>query len=168
VLALALDALVVLAALVWAGGLLVLGAIVAPTVFGSGDPHAADVMTAIFSRFDRVAVVCAALVLVGEAASLAVGRPMHTSARVTRIALALALAVLAGVQAGYLTPTIAALHEQGVVRGVGALGARFDRIHHASETVGKLTVLAAMAFAVSVFDSRRRTARDADERESAT
>src|SRR5579863_6545833 len=57
-----------LATSVWLGGLLALGAIVAPVVFAMiPRPEAADAMTVVFQRFDTVAVACALVILATEA-----------------------------------------------------------------------------------------------------
>src|SRR6476660_4762560 len=64
-----IAAIQLLALAVWAGGLLALGAIVAPIVFRVVPaPTSADAMTLVFRRFDVVAIVCAAVALVAEAA----------------------------------------------------------------------------------------------------
>ena len=155
--ALLVDAVVVIASLVWAGGMLVLGAIVAPTVFRSGDPMAPDLMAAVFVRFDYVAIAAVALILTAEAASwiLRVSAPARD--RYVRLALAVALGVCVAVQAGYLSPSIVSLHQRGAHRGFGPLGAEFERVHHWSELVGKFTVFAAVALAIYVLRSRHRS-----------
>jgi len=156
------DALVVIAALLWAGGLLVLGAIVAPTVFRTGTPNAADLMQTVFSRFDRVAIAAASVILIAEAASWLTRQPMARNDRIMRLVLVILLAACAGVQAGLLTPNLVRLFGQGARRGVGELGARFDRIHRASEWVGKASVFCALALAAFVVRSRGRGADDVD------
>jgi hypothetical protein len=160
VLALILDAVVVIASLVWAGGLLALGAIAAPIVFRSGNPEAATLMMSIFVRFDRVAVAAAAALLAAEAISLLTRRPMRRADRVTRVGLALVLAACAGLQAWYLSPAITGMYQQGVRRNVGAAGARFERVHRASERTSKATAFAALALAVFVLRSRGRSESD--------
>ena len=63
----ALTALALAAVAVWVGGMLALGAIVAPVVFGMvAAPMSADAMTVVFRRFDRVALVCVVLLLLSE------------------------------------------------------------------------------------------------------
>lgn len=64
---LAATVVAVFAAGAWAGGLLVLGAIVAPVVFHVVPaPTSADAMTVIFRRFDRVAMGCGAALALAE------------------------------------------------------------------------------------------------------
>ena len=61
------HAVTVLGAAMWLGGMLTLGAIVAPVVFTIVPaPTSADAMTVVFRRFDVVAVTCAALMLACE------------------------------------------------------------------------------------------------------
>ncbi|HEY5240541.1 MAG TPA: DUF4149 domain-containing protein, partial [Polyangiaceae bacterium] len=63
-----------LALAVWLGGLVALGALVAPVIFSRVSmPWSADAMTVVFQRFDSVAMACAAVVLLTEAMR-AVGR----------------------------------------------------------------------------------------------
>src|SRR4051812_40066450 len=130
VLSLLVDAVVVIASLVWAGGMLVLGAIVAPTVFRSGDPMAPDLMAAVFVRFDYIAIAAVALILVAEAASWILRVPSATRDRYVRLALSAFLGLCVAVQAGYLSPRIVSLHQRGAHRGFGELGAEFERVHH--------------------------------------
>ena len=61
------GSLALLAAGVWLGGIVVLGAIVAPTVFGIVPaPTSADAMTVVFVSFDKIAMTAAAIVAVAE------------------------------------------------------------------------------------------------------
>lgn len=126
-----------LAIVLWAGGLAVLGAVVAPTVFRIVPaPASADAMTVVFGRFDRIAMTCAAVALVAEA-TLALG-----SGKVTRLdlvrgiatAVAGALAIAVG---AWLSPGIAALHHGGAVRGLGEAGLELERLHRLAEAAGK-------------------------------
>jgi len=72
-----------LAAAIWLGGLLALGAIVAPTVFHNVSyPENANAMTLVFRRFDLVAMACAAAALAGEALRVALRVP---SGRLDRV-----------------------------------------------------------------------------------
>ena len=53
-----------LALSLWLGGMIVLGAVVAPIVFSVLPlPTSADAMTLVFRRFDAIAVTSAAIVL---------------------------------------------------------------------------------------------------------
>jgi uncharacterized protein DUF4149 len=137
-------AFALLAAGVWLGGLLVLGAIVAPVVFREVPaPASADAMTIVFVRFDKLAMLSAAIVAVGEVVHLrtggaAVGVTRLDMARMGVIAAAGALAVVQGM---WLSPTIVALHQAGAIRGLGAMGERLERFHAWSETCGKTEAL---------------------------
>jgi hypothetical protein len=121
----------------WAGGLVALGAVAAPVVFGTIPmPGAADAMTMVFRRFDTVAMTCAAIALVCEATFVVkggrVGRPdVFRGASVT---LAAALAIGEGV---WLSPAIDALHRRGAVRGLGEAGMALERTHRLAESAGK-------------------------------
>ncbi len=135
-----------LAAAVWLGGILVLGAIVAPIVFHEVPaPTSADAMTHVFLRFDRVALVALAVVGVAEAVAAAAAPPRTRLERLRLAAGALA-GVLALVQATWLSPTIADLHAAGAIRGVGALGAALEVAHGRSEACGKSEVFLLVAF----------------------
>lgn len=156
-LALAVDTLVLVACLAWAGGLFTVGAVTAPTVFRSGIPQAGDLMATVFQRFDRVAVGLAVLVLVLEGAALITHRETSGRLRAARLVAALGMALSVGLQAAYFTPTIARLHQSGVHPGDAA----FDRVHRASSLGGRAGVIAALALAVAVVHGRR--GRDGDE-----
>jgi uncharacterized membrane protein len=134
--AVALSSVAVLAAAVWLGGMLALGAIAAPVVFRIVPaPTSADAMTLVFRRFDSVAMSCAAIVLVVEALRgvlLGVGR--LDAARMAVAALASALAIVEGT---WLSPAIEALHRAGAIRGYGASGLELEAKHHLAELGGK-------------------------------
>ena len=136
---LAVVSLALIAAGVWLGGLLVLGAIVAPTVFREVPaPTSADAMTLVFTTFDKLAMTCAAIVAVAEVVRFRIDRPEKIDrvdvARLVVIAFAGALAV---VQGTWLSPAIVALHQNGAIRGLGPLGEKLDTIHAWSERCGK-------------------------------
>jgi uncharacterized membrane protein len=125
------------AAAVWLGGLLALGAIVAPIVFTAiPRPEAADAMTAVFSRFDVVAVVCVAAILATEALR-ATGKGRIGTADLARMATAAVGAALVLIEALWLTPAIVALHRGGALRGLGAAGLELERLHGLAEACGK-------------------------------
>lgn len=131
----------VLAIVVWTGGLVVLGAIVAPTVFRIVPaPTSADAMLVVFGRFDRVAIGCAAVTLACEAALQRSSRSVARS-DIARIGLLGAGAALRMVEGLHFSPTIAALHQSGVVRGVGAAGADLERAHRWAESLAKTELL---------------------------
>lgn len=140
-----------LALAVWAGGMLALGAIVAPIVFRTVHaPASADAMTLVFRRFDGVAITCAAIALVAEAAFALRG------GKVTRLDLVrgLALVVAAGLAitiGAWLSPGIADLHHGGAIRGSGEAGMALERLHRLAETLAKSEMaLVLVAFVLSV------------------
>lgn len=135
-----------LAAAIWLGGLVVLGAIVAPIVFHEVTaPMSADAMTHVFLRFDRVALVALIVVGVAEAVSARVAPPRTWPERVRLAAVALA-GVLALVQALWLSPAIAELHAGGAIRGLGPMGDALEVVHRRSELCGKTEVFLLVAF----------------------
>lgn len=145
-----------LAIAVWAGGLLALGAIVAPIVFRVVPaPTNADAMTLVFRRFDGVAIACATVALVAEAAFA------HRGGRATRADLArgmcLVLATVLAIAIGaWLSPGIAALHHGGALRHVGPAGEELERLHRFAETFAKGEVaLLLAAFGLSVAKASR-------------
>jgi putative copper export protein len=136
----AASAVAVLAAAVWLGGLVALGAVAAPIVFAVAPwPSNADAMTLVFRRFDDVAMSCAALVLLAEAGRAAL-RASFSRAEVARVALAVLAAAAAVAQGSHVSPRIAALHAGGAIRGVGAAGAELARLHDWAERLGKAEI----------------------------
>jgi hypothetical protein len=148
-----------LAAGVWLGGLLILGAVVAPTVFREVPaPSSADAMTIVFTRFDKIAMMCAAIVAVAEVVrvrALAAGRPEARATRidVARLGVMAVAGTLAVVQGMWLSPTIVALHRDGAIRGLNPLGERLERFHGWSETCGKTESLLLVALVVLIAHS---------------
>jgi hypothetical protein len=140
---------------VWVGGMLALGAIAAPVVFGMVPaPESADAMTVVFRRFDAVAMSCAVIV-VGTEAVRAVARPR--AARIARIDLLRSLVAavagaLAVVQGMAISPKIEGLHRAGAIRGLGSLGLELESTHRLAELNGKTqTVLAVALIALHAF-----------------
>ena len=127
----------VLAIAAWAGGLVVLGAIVAPTVFRIVPaPSSADAMTVVFRKFDGVAMTSAAIALVAEATLfLKDGKP--TRLDVARGATTVLAGVLAIVVGTWLSPGISALHRGGAIRGLNEGGLELERLHRLAEAAGK-------------------------------
>ncbi len=130
---------------VWIGGLLTLGAIVAPIVFRAVPfDLAADTMAVVFARYDKVAMGAAAAVILSEALR-AVGHVDRSRSGVARLVCSLLIGGMAVVEGFWVTPTIAALHAQGVVRGVGEAGAALASAHTMAEQLGKAQALLAIA-----------------------
>ena len=137
----AVASLEIVSMAVWVGGLVALGAVTAPLVFGMVSmPTSADTMTAIFQRFDKIAMTFAALALATEA-MLALRGGKSGRGDLVRSGIVTAAAALAIVQGAWLSPAIAGLHQSGVVRGVGDAGLTLDRTHHWAEVGAKGQVL---------------------------
>jgi hypothetical protein len=135
-----------LAASVWLGGLVALGALAAPVIFRvTPFPSNADAMTIVFRRFDLVAMGCAATVLASEAVRPALRFRFATADHV-RAALSVVAACLAVFEGTRVSPRIAELHAGGAIRGLGASGLELTRLHDLAETCGKaqLVLLAAI------------------------
>ncbi len=131
---------------IWLGGLVVIGAIVAPTVFGMVPaPASADAMTVVFERFDRVAMTAALLALLCEVAGAKLRRDssLLDLARGLFLCLMAALAILEGV---LFSPEIADLHRRGAIRGAGELGGRLETVHVRAEVASKAQLALGMAF----------------------
>ncbi len=128
------TALIVVAGL-WTGGLLALGAVAAPAIFGAAPsrPVAGGVFGAILLRFDKVELVFAAAALLGAAALT-----LRSKRRRPWLSLALSavLAVLACLTAFGVHPAV--VSERSRVGNFDALPdgdpskARFDALHRTS------------------------------------
>ena len=133
-----LEALSLVALAVWLGGFATLGAVVAPLVFGIVPaPASADAMTAVFRRFDSVAIVCAIVVLVVEGGHALVRRPL-VRLDLVRASLVVVAAGLAIFEALSISPHIERLHREGAIRGLGPSGLELDAVHHTAESLAKL------------------------------
>jgi len=142
------SALALVAAAVWLGGLLALGAIVAPIVFAAvPQPEAADAMTAVFQRFDVGAVASVAAILATEAVRATGGARIRTM-DVARMVTAAVGASLVLIEALWLTTAIVALHRAGALRGLGPAGLELDRMHHMAEACGKAQAALALGLIV--------------------
>jgi hypothetical protein len=150
-----------LAVAVWAGGLLALGAIVAPIVFRVVPaPTSADAMTLVFGRFDVVAIACAAIALVAEAA-FAVRGGRVARADIVRAVCLVAAGALAITIGAWLSPGISALHRAGAIRGLDDAGLALERLHRLAETLAKLEVVLLLAvFSLSVVKASRPVAEN--------
>lgn len=139
-----LSILALVSIALWVGGMIALGAIVAPVVFNMvPSPTSADAMTVVFRRFDKVAVACIVTVLLTEAVQAIVRRPLGRIdvARMTLTVLGGALVVW---QATVISPEIEALHVAGAIRGLGEAGLRLEATHKLAELGGKLQALCAV------------------------
>jgi hypothetical protein len=149
----------VLAASLWLGGLLALGALVAPVVFRIVPaPSSGDAMTVVFHRFDQVSLACAAVVALAEAVRARAGGVARID--VARIVCAVIAAGCTLIIAVSLTPTIASLHVAGAVRAIGPLGEQLDRAHDWATRLAKIEALA-LAILIALHVASRGTSRDA-------
>ncbi len=143
---LVLSTLALLLAGAWAGGALVTGALVAPVVFQRVPaPTSGDAMTEVFMRFDRAALVIAAALVFSEVALARLRSPILRT-DVARLLLAIGLVGLIVVEATWVSPSIAALHQAGAIRGIGAGGAEIEHLHVIAKRIGTAEVLALVAF----------------------
>lgn len=148
-----------LAVALWAGGLITLGAIVAPIVFRVVHaPESADAMTLVFGRFDSVAITCAAIALVAEAAFALRGGHV-TRADLARAACLVVAAGLAIAIGAWLSPGITELHRAGAIRGLGDGGLALERMHHLAERLAKGELLLLLAvFILTIAKAARQPA----------
>jgi hypothetical protein len=135
-----------LACLPWLGGLLVLGAVVAPTVFNIVPaPTSADAMTVVFRRFDRIAIAASAIVLLCEVGLATVTRTLRDALRSFSAITMSALAIYEGTM---LSPKIEALHRAGAIRGLGELGLELEKSHATAELFAKTELAVGIAYVV--------------------
>jgi hypothetical protein len=135
------SAVAMLALAIWLGGLVALGALVAPVIFSRVSmPYSADAMTVVFQRFDLVAMGCAAAVLASEAAR-AIARIRFARVDHVRAGISVLAAGAAVYEGTAVSPRIAGLHAAGVVRGMGPAGIELARLHDMAELLGKMEVL---------------------------
>jgi hypothetical protein len=158
----ALIALVAVA--VWLGGLVVLGAVAAPTIFAViAPPASGHAMTIVFRRFDSIAMSCSAIVLATEAIRPVFRLPFAPLDRVRLLSAAVA-AALAVFEGERISPHIAELHFAGVARGVGDSGMELAQWHDWAERCGQGQVLFLIAFiALHVMSLSRPAAADVTE-----
>jgi hypothetical protein len=140
----------------WASGLFTLGAVVAPIVFRVVPaPSSADAMTLVFRRFDGIAITCAAVALVAEAALAWRGGRIARADVVRGMCLVLATGLAMTIGA-WLSPAIADLHRAGAVRGLGDAGLALARMHRLAERLAKGELLLLVAvFVLTVAKATR-------------
>ena len=142
------NAVALLACALWLGGMIALGAIAAPAVFGIVPaPHSADAMTVVFRRFDKLAMSCAAILALTEVVRARLSADL-TRADLARGAAVLVAGLLAVVEGIVLAPKIEALHRGGAVRGFGEAGEALESAHHLAELAGKGEALLVAAVVV--------------------
>ena len=158
----AVASIQILAIALWAGGLVTLGAVVAPIVFHNVPaPTSADAMTLVFARFDRVMIACGAIALVAEA-TLALRAGKVARLDVVRMVALVAAVGLSITIAAWLTPGIAGLHEGGAVRGSGVAGLELERLHKLAEALANAELAFLLLVAVLSIGKVSRAARQGD------
>lgn len=129
------------------GGVLALGAITAPLVFGNlPRMEAAPIMAMIFRRYDGVLLLALGFTLLGEVLRVAsryqVWRPRLAFVRGL---LLLGLTGMLLYSTTSLNPQIERLNRVGVQRNLQTVeGRRFEQLHRQSETFYKLSLLCAV------------------------
>ncbi|MGH9349824.1 MAG: DUF4149 domain-containing protein [Vicinamibacterales bacterium] len=154
---LALRYAYVLALVVWLGGMVILGAVVAPTVFQvlqARDPEAGRVLAgAIFGatlgRFHYVAYACGVVLLVSLVAMALIGpRPTQFAVRTLLAGIMLGVAVYSGVVV--LGSVERLQHDIGAAVSIASLPAgdarrvRFDQLHLLSTRLMMINMLGAL------------------------
>jgi len=152
----ALRYVYVLALVVWLGGMVVLGAVVAPAIFqtlqasvpATGRELGGAVFTVILERFHYIAYASGVLLLLTLAAMALLGpRPRGLAARAALVAAMLAVALYSG--------AIVLRNADGIRREVGgqpsrlaatdARRVRFDELHVLSTRLMMVNVIGALA-----------------------
>lgn len=133
---------------VWVGGMLTLGALVAPTVFNTVKPieMAGEAMSLVFRRFNGMMVyVCIVFVVLGFLGKWALANRRGIRLRIE--AVLLAVMVLSGLYIGaILGPRMQELRQIRLADPSNGMAiAEFDRGHHTSETLFSVNLLVGLA-----------------------
>lgn len=124
------------------GGILALGAFVAPALFRHFTvDEAGPVMTLIFRRYDTVLMISLVLILLGEGLRF-LAEGLNT--RITgwlRYGIVVLFTVITLVSLVAIHPRMEVLQKAGIQRGVGESGMAFDRLHRQSESLYKAQLL---------------------------
>lgn len=142
------------------GGMLALGAFVAPTLFHHLPlQQAGQMMTMIFRRYDMVILAGILMLVAGECLRLLVlGLPTFIIARL-RLLLVMLLTGIAVFSLWRLHPQLEAYQRQGVTRGIGIAGQQFDRMHRQSETLYKTQMLLAVLVLLFLVCPQRKSSK---------
>lgn len=132
----------------WVGGMVILGAVVAPTVFNTVKPveMAGDAMSLVFHRFNGGWVyICIALVGVGFIGKWAAAPSRETRIRVE--AVLITVLVLSGLYIGaILGPRMQTLRQMTLTdRSNGMAVAEFDHKHRQSVQLFSVNILLGLA-----------------------
>lgn len=152
----ALRYVYMLALVAWLGGMIVLGAIVAPATFQVlqasapqiGRTLAGELFGVVLARFHYIAYGAAAVLLLTMAAMALLGpRPRGLAVRVVIVAIMLAVAVYSGV---VVTGRINAIQRQvgglpSLLPADDARRVRFDELHALSTRLMMVNVIGALA-----------------------
>ncbi len=156
----------VLAAGVYIGGLIALGACAAPMVFRmTPSPFSGEAMGAAFARFDQIAIGASVVALGSEIArTWAGGLAGRTIAARARRVCAILMALAVTYVGLGLSPRINEMHRAGVRRDGTPQGQVLEAVHHRAELVGKAGLLFATGFvALGIFTLSVRRPDDDDE-----
>ncbi len=139
--------IVTIAALaLWLGGMLTLGAVVAPVVFSIVPaPTSADAMTVVFRRFDAIAITSAAIVLFCELWRVKITNKISRVDIARGVSLAVA-GVLALYEGMVVSPRVESLHRAGAIRGLGDLGMQLESAHALAEAISKTEAFVLVVF----------------------
>jgi hypothetical protein len=141
------TALQMLGLALMAGGMLALGAVTAPLVFGNLPREmAAPLMAVIFRRYDLILLIALGLTLMGEALRIGARQMIwHPKRSMFRGFLLLGLTGMLLYSTTMLNPQIERYNRTGVHRNLQtAEGRQFEKAHKLSENVYKLSLLCAV------------------------
>lgn len=132
----------------WVGGMLILGAVVAPTVFNTVKPveMAGEAMSLVFHRFnDGWVYVCIGLVVLGFVGKWFISRPRGVRIKIE--AAVIAVLVLSGLYIGaILGPRMQTLRQITLTdRSNGAAVAEFDHKHKRSVQLFSVNIMLGLA-----------------------
>jgi len=132
----------------WVGGMVILGAVVAPTVFNTIKPveMAGDAMSLVFHRFNGEWVfVCIGLVVLGFIGKWLTARPQGMRMKIE--AALVTVLVLSGLYIGaILGPSMQALRQVTLTdRSNGMAVAEFDHMHKRSVQLFSVNILLVLA-----------------------
>lgn len=148
----------ILALALWLGGMLTLGAVVAPIIFSIVPmPTSADAMTVVFRRFDAIAITSAAIVLFCELWRVRITSNISRSDIARGVSLIVA-GLLALYEGMIISPRVESLHRAGAIRGVGDLGMQLESAHKLAELLSKTEAAVLVVFILLyVVTNRPRT-----------
>jgi len=160
----------VLAAGLYLGGLIALGACAAPMVFRlTPAPFSGDAMGAAFARFDQIAIGASVVALAAEVCRTWAGglRGRTVAARVRR-SCTIFMALCASYVGLALTPRINEMHRSGVSRDASPQGQVLEAVHRRAELFGKIGLVFGLGLiGLSVFTIKSTRPEDDEDDEDA-